>query len=238
MAQAAATSASELVTPRTVTASPYSAWSRPRNGAASREQGQFLVSKDPAGLRPDAAGAVRIRAATEHAPGPETAGRPVGSAAPAFRATDLAGKPLSLATLTETKPLVLFFIDCECPCSRDAAPFLGRLQALYGDAVTVLGVTNSDAEVAAAWAKEAGVKFPVVADPGLAIVGDYGAARSVSTTVVAPGGKVAKSYPAYSAETLTDLSATVARLAGVAVRTLPVEDAPKKLVSGCPLLRR
>ena len=203
--------------------------------------GQFLVSKDPAAIKPDARGMIRLQDQIEHPLTPGSvapAGRAAGSPAPAFRTTDLDGRPMSLASLAAKKPVVLFFIDCECPCSRAAAPFLDRLQALYGDACTVVGVTNSDATVAGTWAKEVGVRFPVVADPDSSIIGDYAAERSVSTTVVGPGGKIVKTYPAYNAETLTDLSATVAKLAGVAVRTLPVEDAPKKLASGCPFRQR
>ena len=203
--------------------------------------GQFLVSKYPTAIKPDATGMIRLRNRIEHPLTPESirpAERPVGSLAPTFRTTDLDGKPMNLASLTEKKPLVLFFIDCECPCSRDAAPFMDRLQSLYGDVCTVVGITNSDAKVAGAWAKQVGVRFSLVADPNLSIINDYSAVRSVSTTVVAPGGKIVKTYPAYNAEMLTDLSATVARLGGVAVRTLPVDDAPKKLVSGCPFQQR
>ncbi len=203
--------------------------------------GHFLVSKDPAAIKPDSKGMIRLQDRIEHPLTPESikpVERPVGSPAPAFRTTDLDGKPMSLASLTEKKPLVLFFIDCACPCSRAAAPFLDRLQSRYGDACTVVGITNSDAKVAGAWAKQVGVRFPLVADPNLSIITDYSAARSVSTTVVAPGGKIVKTYPAYNAETLTDLSATVARLGGVTVRTLPIDDAPKKLVSGCPFQQR
>ena len=148
--------------------------------------------------------------------------------------TDLTGKVLSLASLTAEKPLVLFFIDCECSCSRDAAPFLNQIQAAYGKNCTVVGVTNSGADVARAWFEQVGPQFPIIADPDLAIIGAYRAKRSVYTIVVEPGGKIVKTYPGYSAETLTELSATIARLGGVSVRPLTFEGAPKKLVSGCP----
>lgn len=199
--------------------------------------GQFLVVKDPAALKRDATGMIRFRDRVEH---PLTrdmlksAEQQALTPAPAFQTTDIAGKPISLASLTEKNPLVLFFIDCECPCSRDAAPFLDRLQAAYGDQCTVIGVTNSDAKVAAAWVQQVGVKFSVIADPEMTIINKYAAERSVYTTIIAPGGKIVKTYPGYSAEMLTELSSSLAKLNGITVRSFPIEDAPQKLVSGCP----
>ena len=203
--------------------------------------GQFLVVKNPAAIKRDSTGMIRFRERIEHPLTPDmiqSAERQALTPAPVFKTTDIADNPISLTTLTEEKPLVLFFIDCQCPCSRDAAPFLDRLQGVYGDECSVVGVTNSDSPTAKTWAKQVGVRFPLIADPRLAIIGDYAAERSVYLTIIAPGGKIVKTYPGYSAEVLRELSATLAGLGGIAVRSLPVDDAPKQLVSGCPFPRR
>ena len=203
--------------------------------------GQFLVVKDPAALKKDSLGMIRFRDRVEHPLTPDLIGAAelqAQTAAPAFRTTDLTGKMLSLASLTEKKPLVLFFIERECPCSREAAPFFDKLQAEYGDACTVVGVVNAGPEVAREWSKKVGARFPIVADPDLAIINAYGAERSAYTTVVAPGGTIVKTYPGYSAQTLKELSATVARLGGAAERSLSLDGAPQKLVAGCPLRSR
>ena len=63
----------------------------------------------------------------------------------------------------------------------------------------------------------------------------YGAKRSVYVTVVAPGGRIAKAYPGYNADSLTEISATVARLARVPVQALAWKDAPGEMLAGCPL---
>ena len=162
--------------------------------------GQFLVVKDPASLPRDATGKIRFRDRVEHPVTPEmiaAAECQADTPAPAFRTIDLTGQTLALASLTEKKPLALFFIERECPCSRDAAHFLDRLQAEYGDACTVVGVINARPEVAREWAKKVGTRFPLIADPDLAIINAYGAEQSDYTTVVAPGGKIVKTYPGY-----------------------------------------
>jgi peroxiredoxin len=153
----------------------------------------------------------------------------------AFALRDTAGGTVDLAALWASKPVLLYFIDGECPCSRDAAPFMDRLRDAYGDALAVVGVINVDGDEAQSWAKSAGVRFPVVADPKCAVIDAYGAERSVYMTLVSPGGTVAKTYPGYSASTLAEIAAGVARMAGVPDRAPRFEGAPEKLRVGCPL---
>lgn len=200
--------------------------------------GQFIVSKDPAAVKKDAKGLINFRAQTKHPlPAAEVAAAAAQAAKPAavFAKHDLAGNRLVLADLAKTKPVVLFFIEKECPCSRDAAPYLSQLQAAYGDACAVVGVINADEAGAKEWAATVKPGFPVVADPDFAIIDAYGAKRSVYVTVVAPGGKIAKAYPGYNADALTEIAGTVARLGGVPSVRLVWKDAPGELLAGCPL---
>jgi len=199
--------------------------------------GQFLVVKDPAALKRDAKGNIQFRA-VQHPLTPEMLrkiARQERSAAPAFGTTDIAGNTLSLASLTATKPLVLFFIERECPCAREAAPFFSRLQAAYRDACNVVGVINADAGTAKAWAQTAGADFPIIADPRCEIIRAYGADYAAYNTLVAAGGTIAKTYPGYGGNMLRELSATIARAAGVAERPLALGKIPEQIVVGCPI---
>ena len=196
--------------------------------------GEFMVAKDPAAIDLKS---VAFRERREHRITPDmiaAADRQTQTDAHAFQTIDLNDKTISLATLTEKKPAVLFFIERDCPCSRDASPFLDRLQTEYGEATTVIGVINATPEVARGWVKAVGAKYRVIADPELKIISAYAAERSVYTTVVAPGGKIIKTYPGYSADMLTEISKSVAKLGGVAVKSILLDGAPKKLTSGCP----
>ena len=200
--------------------------------------GQFLVSRNPQSLKRNSAGVIQFREPTEHPLTPAMVAKveqQASTPAPAFTTTDIQGHPLSLAVLTTGKPLVLYFIERECPCARDAAPYLAQLQAAYGTACTVVGVINASREVAQSWAATVGVRFPIIADPSCSLIRAYGAERAVYTTLVAPGGTIVKTYPGYSAETLKELSSSLARLSGVSAPTLNLAQAPQKLIVGCPL---
>ncbi len=200
--------------------------------------GQFIVSRDPAAVKKDAKGMINFRAQTKHPlPASEVAATAAQASKPAagFAKSDLAGKQLVLSDLAKTKPVVLFFIEKECPCSRDAAPYLSQLQAAYGGSCAVVGVINADAAGAKAWATAVRPGFPVIADPDFAVIDAYGAKRSVYVTVIAPGGHIAKAYPGYNADSLTEISATVAKLGGVPTAKLVWKDAPGELLAGCPL---
>jgi len=194
--------------------------------------GEFLVVKDPT-----SPAAVAFRTMQEHpitAQLTQAAERTHGQPAPEFTAADLNGNALSLKSLTGTRPLILFFIELNCPCSRDAAPLLDRLAAQYGDAVHVVGVINAKPEEARAWAKTVGCRFPLLADPALKIIGDYGAERSVYTTLIAPDGHITKTYPGYNREMLQEISTQIATWNRLFVPNLDFTNAPDKLVSGCP----
>ena len=208
------------------------------NHEDSGMMGQFLVSKDPSAVKKDAKGMINFRAQSYHTlPAAEVVATAAQVAKPAsgFTRTDVGGMTLVMASLTQIKPMVMFFIEKECPCSRDAAPLISQLQSAYGDAVTVVGVVNSDAAGAKAWAAEVKPSFSVVADPDFAVIDAYQAKRSVYLTLVAPGGKIVKAYPGYNAATLAEISAGIAQLAHVPVKPLNLKTAPVDMLAGCPL---
>ena len=200
--------------------------------------GQFIVSANPAAVKRDDKGLIRFRDKVEH---PLTAkliakaeGQK-GNTAPTFEWQDATGKTINSKILSATKPLLVYFIEKECPCSRDAAVFINQLQAAYGNSLNVVGVVNASAEVAAEWSKVTQAQFPVIADPDCAIIDAFKAERSASTILVAPGGVIAQSNPGYNAQILADLSNKIAGYSRRAFVILNFKSAPEKLTSGCPL---
>lgn len=200
--------------------------------------GQFLVVKDPATLKRDASGAIRFRPKMAHpltAKLLATAAGQANTQAPDFEWKEVDGRPTTLAKQAAGKPVLLYFIEKACPCSRDAAVYIDQLQAAFGPAVKVVGLINADGETAAAWKAATKAKFPVLADPDLAIAGAFKAERSATTFLVAPGGIIAKANPGYSAGTLQELAGLIARYARLPAPKLTFVGAPEKLTSGCPL---
>lgn len=188
--------------------------------------GEFLVVADP----------LRFRDKREHPVSEQMiadAGKQNGSPAPLFDRADSSGHRVSLTQISKSRPVVLFFIEKECPCSRDAAAYFERLQEAYSQQCTVIGIINAEAKAAEVWKKEVGVHFAVIPNPDASLMNKYQARQATYTTVIAPGGKIAKSYPGYGKDMLTELSRTVAEFTGIAVKSVGEESAPKTLTSGC-----
>jgi peroxiredoxin len=153
--------------------------------------------------------------------------------APDFGLPDADGRFYSLAGLTESKPLLMFFIELECPCCKGAKDFVDRLHQTYGDVLNVVGVINADPKMTKAWTKAIRPEFPVLCDPEMKTIRAYKAAAGVYTTLVAPGGRIVEAYPGYSQGMLKSIARHVAKIAKVEERPMKVEDAPVEPISGC-----
>lgn len=156
-----------------------------------------------------------------------------GAPAVPFDAVDLDGKSVSLASLTKSKPLVLFFVELQCPCCKGAKPYIDRIQDYCRDVCNVVGVIDTDPRMARLWSQAVRPEFPIIADPKMQIIRSFQAQRGVYTTLVAPGGRIVKAYPGYSQDMLHEISEKIERLAGIAHRKMPVQPAPKRMTSGC-----
>jgi len=155
-----------------------------------------------------------------------------GHAAP-LRAEASDGQTHDLDELTHDRPLVMIFIKQGCPCSVAAQPYFNRLADAIGPAANVVGVIDGDPEAAVAWGKVHKVRYPILADPDLAIVRGYGAEASVYTTLVAPGGIVEHLWPGYSAGMLAEITSRVAAHSKSEITPIDAAGAPAELSTGC-----
>ncbi|QYK54458.1 MAG: redoxin domain-containing protein [Fimbriimonadaceae bacterium] len=153
--------------------------------------------------------------------------------APDFTLIDTEGKPHSLKSLAEGKPLLIFFVEKECPCCLGAKHFVDSLAMMYKDSANVIGIINATGEVAQTWIKTTTPHFLVLQDPEQKVIRAYQAERGVYTTIVAPDGTINKAYAGYSLEMLQDASSRLAKLAGVKDQGFESPAAPTKLTSGC-----
>jgi thioredoxin-dependent peroxiredoxin len=142
-----------------------------------------------------AAGAACLGAALISAPA--SAALPVGSKAPEFNADAYqAGQPLkfSMAEALKKGPVVLYFFPAAHTqgCNIEAHLFADAIDKFKAEGATVIGVTAGNLDQLAAFSTETehcSGKFPVAADPTLAIAKSYQA-----TLALRPGWSDRTSY--------------------------------------------
>lgn len=128
---------------------------------------------------------------------PAWAALPVGAPAPKFTADGYqAGKPLKfdLAAALKKGPVVLYFFPAAhtSGCNIEAHLFADNIDKFKAEGATVIGVTAGNLDQLAAFSSETehcSGKFPVAADPTLAIAKSY-----QSTLALRPGWSDRTSY--------------------------------------------
>lgn len=156
-----------------------------------------------------------------------------GSDAPDFSLQDARGKTWTLSDVAKGKPSLFYFIEKECPCCLGAKPFVDRLANLYPNELQVVGVIDSDADVAKKWAETTAAEWPILLDPTLRTIRAFRAERGVYTTLVGSDGTILANYPGYSKSMLQELSEKIAKSVGIPPRSIKTLGAPDEMTSGC-----
>lgn len=100
----------------------------------------------------------------------------VGDAAPDFETVDQEGRTQRLSTLLEQGPVLLYFYPADFTpiCTAQACAVRDSTGDLDNADIRILGISPQSAESHRRFAQTYGLNFPLLADPGKAIVRDYG----------------------------------------------------------------
>lgn len=154
--------------------------------------------------------------------------------APEFELKDTDGNTVSVKSLTAgNKPLLIFFIERQCPCCLGAKYFVDKFVDLYGDKISVIGVVNANHEQALLWKKGTKPRFRIVEDPYQKAIQQYKAERGVYTALIKPDGTIYKAYPGCDIKMLQEISGKLAEFAGIPAKEYISPAAPKETTSGC-----
>jgi thioredoxin-dependent peroxiredoxin len=99
----------------------------------------------------------------------------VGDRAPAFRAKDQNGDPVSLSDFAGRRVVLYFYPKDDTPgCTKEACAFRDVWAGFKKRKIAVLGVSTDDEQSHGKFAKKYSLPFTLLADPDKKIVRDYG----------------------------------------------------------------
>ncbi len=135
-----------------------------------------------------------------------------GDPAPDFTLLDADGQPVSLSSYRGQRVIVYFYPAALTPgCTKEACDFRDNLAVLGGLGVAVLGISPDQPSKLARFRDKEGLTFPLLSDPGHAVLEAYGAygekmlygKKTVgvirSTFVIGPDGTIQKALYAVKA---------------------------------------
>jgi peroxiredoxin len=154
-----------------------------------------------------------------------------GDKAPAFSASTLDGKAVSLAELAKSGPVYLYFIKSDCPINARALPHVKGVFGSYKNAPLV-GVINEPSGAAKQWQNANGTSFRMVLDPEMKVIRSYQATASPWIIEVKKGGTIGKIWPGFSQTTLQELNQSIAVATGKPVAKLDFSSAPRGMRYG------
>lgn len=99
-----------------------------------------------------------------------------GDTAPVFTLPDAAGDDVDLASYRGRRVVVYFYPAAMTPgCTTQACDFRDSLSSLQAAGVDVVGISPDPPAKLAAFRDAEGLTFPLLADPGHAVIAAYGA---------------------------------------------------------------
>ena len=130
-----------------------------------------------------------------------------GDLAPDFTLPDANGREVTLSSLRGQRVIIYFYPAAMTPgCTKEACDFRDSWSELSDAGFTVLGISPDAPAKLARFAEKEGLTFPLLADPGRAVLAAYGAygekmlygKKSVgvirSTFVIGADGRIENAY--------------------------------------------
>jgi peroxiredoxin len=153
-----------------------------------------------------------------------------GNKAPSFSLKGLDKKDYSLDSLLKKGPVVAAFFKVSCPVCQFTCPFLERIYKRYaGDNVTILGISQDDANATQKFANQYAPSLPMALDPkGYPASNAYGLTNVPTIFLIDTDGSVKITCMGFEKKALEDIAAALAerRKIAAAALFLPSESVP------------
>lgn len=131
------------------------------------------------------------------------------------------------------KPTVVFLLSSGCPHNPKAAPDLNKFKALAGSKVGVVAITNMDDKDVKGYAKELGLKIPLLADPNGEIIRKFGGKHSLDIALICSDDKkIGNFWEGYSRSIFGEIFKEISEHGGPKIEA-DLSVFPTKRASGC-----
>lgn len=149
-----------------------------------------------------------------------------GVKAPDFSVKGVDDKAYSLKTLTEKKPLFLYFVKENCGANPVAVPLFKSLFKQYGDKANVVMVMNADTDAIKSWTKDHDLKITALPDSTKQIIKAYEMKVSQTVVQIDKDGKVVKVFRGFGKDSLEPLNAAMAAAFDTKPAQMSLSDVP------------
>lgn len=145
----------------------------------------------------------------------------IGDQAPNFSLMRLDGTAWHYAGAVTEQPVLMVFFETDCPTCHLTIPYLNRLaSAFQEDAVSIIGISQDDADLTRELVERMQVTFPVALDADLNVSRLYSPLAVPTLLLLDRAGKVIRTQIGFDKEALNDIAAAMSEAAGRAPLTI------------------
>jgi len=133
-----------------------------------------------------------------------------GDRAPDFSFQRLDGTFSEFESRAQSRPLLLAFLETDCPTCRLSIPYLNRLWRELGEQLDVLALSQDPEAPTRELIEKAGIEFPVSIDKDLIITRLYDPISVPTLLLIARGGRILHSLNGFNKNVLNEIATTIA----------------------------
>jgi len=133
-----------------------------------------------------------------------------GDHAPDFAFQLLDGPASKFESGEQSRPLLLSFLETDCPTCRLSIPYLNRLWRELGEQVDVLALSQDPEAPTRELIQQAGIEFPVSLDTDLIITKLFDPISVPTLLLISKDGRVLRSLNGFNKGVLNEIATTIA----------------------------
>jgi peroxiredoxin len=134
----------------------------------------------------------------------------VGNQAPSFSLQSIRGSRLSFEGRVRSRPLLLVFLETDCPTCRLTIPYLNRLWRELGEMVDVIALSQDSEAPTRELIEQTQIEFPISVDSDLSITKLYDPIAVPTLFLISTEGRILRTLNGFDKRGLNDIATAIA----------------------------